>query len=164
MGDMLRRAQESWPAIDTSIVDPRVAPIRAALRKDTVALRKAARGLDSLSAVYIGALLPDTGATIAAAMTYLALRDSLHALQMTRRWLDSIATYTPMLLTSTGSSFIQAMFPRGVLLRADLAAGLGFNAEARLWYDRFLGLWDKADPQFQPVVERARKARAALGP
>ena len=50
-----------------------------------------------------------------------------------------------------------------MLLRADIAAGLGLNDEARTWYGKFLELWVKADPEFAPIVTRARAAYTAAG-
>lgn len=163
LGYVTRRPTDSWPAFDTTVHDLRTAPMKAILRNDTLALRNAAQALDSLSRVYIGALLPDSGLALAAAEAYLALGDSLSALTMTRRWLDQIVPYTPMVVGQSGGTFVQPLTPRAILLRADLAAGLGLNAEARLWYDRFLGFWENADPLFQPLVDRAKKARALLG-
>jgi hypothetical protein len=47
-----------------------------------------------------------------------------------------------------------------MLMRADLAAGLGFPDEARTWYARVLDLWADADPELQPTVARIRAALA----
>jgi hypothetical protein len=49
-----------------------------------------------------------------------------------------------------------------MLLRADLAAALGFRDESRLWYTRVLDLWAEADPELQPTVTRIRAALGAL--
>jgi hypothetical protein len=46
-----------------------------------------------------------------------------------------------------------------MLLRADLAAGLGKRDEARLWYGRFLAFWSDPDPEFRPLIDRIRKAQ-----
>lgn len=63
-----------------------------------------------------------------------------------------------------GMAVTPAVFwSRMMLLRADLAAATGSRAEAKIWYDRVLDLWSTADAEFQPVVERVRKTRAALG-
>lgn len=59
--------------------------------------------------------------------------------------------------------FAAALWWRAMVLRADIAAGLGLRDEARLWYGRFLGLWSKADPEFAPIVARARAAFLAVG-
>ena len=54
--------------------------------------------------------------------------------------------------------------PRMMLLRADLAAALGYPGEARTWYARMLDLWSEADAELQPTVARIRAAYTALGP
>ena len=55
------------------------------------------------------------------------------------------------------------LVPRMMLLRADLAAALGFPDEARIWYTRLLDLWAEADPELQPTVSRVRAALTAIG-
>lgn len=150
-----------WPRFDTTVTDARVAPVLALQRGDTAALRRAAKRLDSLSNSFAAAVVPDTGAALIAAGAYLILRDSASALAMTRRWLDTIFPFTP-LLVGGNSNNAQTMMPRAIAMRADLAAALGFRDEARLWYGRLLALWAKADPDAQPVVERVKKAYAAL--
>lgn len=159
----LRAPRQTWPALDTTVADPRIRLAIAYMRRDTTALRANARRLDSLSSVYIAALLPDTGAALVAAEGYLALRDSAAALRATRRWLDSSVAYTTLILAQ-GNTFTQPLVPRAMVLRADLAAALGHRDEARLWYQRFLDFWAKADPDFQPLVARVRKSLAALPP
>jgi tetratricopeptide (TPR) repeat protein len=159
----LRAPRQTWPPLDTSIADPRIRLAVAHMRRDTTSLRANARRLDSLSSVYIAALLPDTGAALVAAEGYLALRDSVAALRVTRRWLDSSIAYTTLILVQ-GNTFVQPLVPRAMVLRADLAAALGQRDEARLWYQRFLDFWANADPDFQPLVERVRKSLAALPP
>ena len=56
------------------------------------------------------------------------------------------------------------LVPRMMLLRADLAAALGFHDEARTWYARMTDLWAHADPELQPTVDRMRAALKSLGP
>ena len=136
----------------------------AVQRKDTAALRRAARHLDSLSSVYIGSLVPDTGITIVAADAYIALRDSARALQLTRRWLDSALTFSPLIAGNSGGTFAQPLVSRAAIMRADLAAALGSRDEAKLWYDRVLSMWARPDPDLAPLIDRLRKSRAALGP
>lgn len=159
----LRAPRPTWPPLDTSAADPKARLAVAYMRRDTTSLRANARRLDSLSRVYMAALLPDTGAALIAAEGYLALRDSLSALRATRRWLDSSVAYTTLILAQ-GQTLTQPLIPRAMVLRADLAAGLGQRDEARLWYRRFLEFWAKADPDYQPLVERVRKSLAALPP
>jgi hypothetical protein len=159
----LRAPRPAWPPIDTSVADPKIRLAVALMRRDTTSLRANTRRLDSLSSVYIAALLPDTGAALIAAEGYLALRDSVAALRVTRRWLDSSVAFTTLILAQ-GNTFVQPLLPRAMVLRADLAAALGHSEEARVWYRRFLDFWTKADPDFQPLIERVRKSVAALPP
>jgi len=158
----LRSVTEAWPLFDTTATDARTMAVIAAQRKDTAALRRSARRLDSLSTVYIASLVPDTGVTLVAAEVFLALGDSASALRLARRWLDSVLTYTPLI--SGGGSNAQPLAPRAAIMRADLAAALGARDEARLWYDRVLAMWGNAEAELQPLVDRLRKSRAALGP
>jgi hypothetical protein len=158
----LRVSRPAWPPLDTTVSDPRIRLITAFMQKDTSRLRRATRRLDSLSRVYIAALVPDTGITLVAAQGYLALYDSAAALRMTRRWLDSSLVYTPLTFQS-GNTLVQPLIPGAMLLRADLAAGLGQKEEAALWYKRLLDFWVKAQPEFQPLIERVKKSYAAIG-
>jgi hypothetical protein len=158
----LRIPRVAWPPFDTTMRIPLLKPAIALSRGDTNALRTAAQQLDSLSASYVQAAMPDTGMTIVAADAFLILRDSAAALRMTRRMLDSVLTYTN--LSPRTSAFPYGLLiPRAMLLRADLAAALGHRDEAKLWYTRFIDLWSTAVPELQPIVERARKSLAALG-
>lgn len=159
----LRMARTEWPALDTTMTTALLGPSIALARADTTRLRAAARKLDSLSAAYAGALVPDTGMTLMAAEAYLALRDSAPALRMTRRMLDSALAHTALSPRIGGFPYM-LLLPRAILLRADLAAALGHRDEAREWYARFIDLWGTAVPELQPIVERARKSRAALSP
>ena len=49
------------------------------------------------------------------------------------------------------------------VLLADLAAAKGHKAEAAQAYRLFIGMWDRGDPEVQPIVGRARRALAGLG-
>ena len=158
----LRVPREQWPPIDTTVPDPRVPLVAAFMQHDTTKLRQATRRLDSLSSVFAAALVPDTGVTLVAAEGYLGLRDSINALRMTRRWLDSILPYSSIVL-ATGSTIVQPLIPRAMILRADLAAALGERDEARLWYKRLLDLWAKPEPEFQPLIDRVRRSYGAVG-
>jgi len=158
----MRLPRSQWPPIDTLVSDPRIPLVVAFMRRDTTRLRQATRRLDSLSTVYATALMPDTGVTLVAAEGYLALRDSISALRMTRRWLDSIVPYTTIILSS-GNTNVQPLIPRAMILRADLAAAMGQKDEAQLWYKRLLDLWVRPEPEFQPLIDRVRKSYAAVG-
>ena len=158
----LRFPRAQWPPLDTTVSDPRMPSVVAFMRHDTTRLRQATRQLDSLSSMFVAALVPDTGITLVAAEGYLALRDSINALRMTRRWLDSIVPYSTLIL-ATGNTIVQPLIPRAMILRADLAAALGQKDEARLWYKRLLDFWAKPEPEFQPLIDRVRKSYAAVG-
>ena len=159
---MLRMPRPQWPAVDTTLRDPKVRPAFALMRRDTAALRRAAGALDSLLRVALTAGGGDLDQAVIAAEAYLALPDSAAALRAVRFALDSVAqqaSYFPV----QSQGFTSAAFaPRLMLLRADLAAARGQRDEARVWYDRFIEIWSTAGPELRPVVERARAARAAL--
>jgi hypothetical protein len=159
----LRLPRREWPKIVLESSDTVLAAARAAALGDTATLRAAARRLDSLSRTPTGA--SDAAAPMVAAEIYLVLRDSLAALQQVRRALDSLLPTTPFAATmSSGFGGVTLLYPRAMRQRAELAAALGFRDEARVWYQRFLELWVKPDPEFQPAVARVRAAYQALGP
>jgi tetratricopeptide (TPR) repeat protein len=159
----LRAPRPAWPAIDTTIPDERFRLAVAAARRDTARIRRGAKVMDSISALAAKSGNADSGYTVIAADAYLLVRDSAAALAMLRRSLDTLtATTTLMPMQNQGGSAAY-FYPRSVLLRAELAAALGYRDEARAWYKRFLDLWATADPELQPVVERARRAYAAVG-
>ena len=159
----LRMPRPAWPALDTATRDPRFRPAVALARGDTAAVRRAADTLEARLRAIVAAGSADTVYGVIASEAYLAVADTTAALRVVRFAIDSaapLASYFP--LNSQG--FTAAAFaPRLMLLRADLAAARGHRDEARLWYDRFLDVWSTAVPELQPVVERARQARARLG-
>jgi len=160
----LRLARASWPPID-SLPDPRALPALALARHDTAMLRSVARSLDSAARVAADSGAVDDGASFVATEAYLALADTSAALAMSRIMLDKSMRQVS-LFTQVGNGFVFPLFlyPRTLLLRADLEAAKGDKAVARQFYQRFLTLWAQTDPEFQPIVDRARKALAALGP
>ena len=161
---VLRLPRSTWPALDTTVRDPKLRPAIALSRGDTAALRKAADDLERLLRGIVTSGSSDTAYAVIASDAYLALGDTAAALRIVRYALDTAAsttTYFP--LNSQG--FTAASFaPRLMLLRADLAGARGHRDEARVWYDRFIDMWSTAVPELQAVVRRARQARAALGP
>lgn len=160
----LRLPRVSFPAFDTTHADWRLGPARALLRGDTAALRGAARRLDSLVAADAAAGAAEDGVSITLADAWLALRDSVSALDAVRRMLDVTAQRGSITsLAGTNAVFVAFTWPRAMLLRADLAAALGKTDEARTWYKRWLNLWSRAEPEFQPLVDRVRKSYATLG-
>ena len=151
----------TWPTLDTTVTDARSVMAVAMQRKDTAMLRRSTQSVDSVSRALTSGLLPDSGLAIVAAEGYLALGDSLRALNTARHWIDDVLPFSPLMVGQVvGNTML--LVPRVVLLRADLAAALGFKDEARLWYQRYLDLWAKADPQATPVLDRVRKALAGL--
>jgi tetratricopeptide (TPR) repeat protein/TolB-like protein len=159
----LRAPRTQWPAIDTTLRDVRLRPAIALSRGDTAGVRAAAQALDSLAAALASAGVADSGFSVVAAEAYLAVRDTAAALRSTRVALDRSSASTPYFPQSSPGMASVYFVPRAMLLRADLAAATGQREEARTWYRRFIDVWSTAVPEFQPLVERARKALAALG-
>jgi hypothetical protein len=160
----LRAPRKTWPAFDSaSNLDLKRQAAAALARNDTTSLRRAARALDSAAHAGFAGFLPERGFSLVAADAYLALRDSASALKMVRWVLDSAVKLTPFNSTVDYAQGFGYTVPRIILLRADLAAALGRADEARLWYKRLLDLWANADPEFQPLLERIRRAYLALG-
>jgi hypothetical protein len=159
----LRVERPSWPPLDTAVKDRKLQPALALARGDTAKLRAAARSLDSLLSVTIASAGVDSGFAIIAADAYLALKDSAAALATLRRALDTAMATTPIFPNNVPGMPPGYVYPRMMLLRADLAAARGQRDEARTWYGRFIDVWATAAPELQPIVERARRAHAALG-
>ena len=158
----LRAPRASWPAIDTIVRDPRLAPAVALARGDTARLRAAAQALDSLAATFSSAGMADSSYSLIAADAWLTVRDTTAALRSLRFMLDrSLAT--TLYFPQQAGGFSSAYFaPRAMLLRADLAAATGQVDEARTWYQRFIDVWSTAVPELQPTVERAKQSLARL--
>jgi tetratricopeptide (TPR) repeat protein len=159
----LRLERSPWPELDTTWTDVKARPAIALMLRDTTRLRAAARSVDSTLRAHAAAASPDTGFSLTAAEAYLALRDTAAALRVLRFGLDSASAATPYFpLGQFGNSAV-IYVPRMLLMRADLAAATGAREEARIYYQRFVDALAGAAPELQPMVERARKARAALG-
>ena len=160
----LRLPRRTWPALDTTLGDIRLLPAIALSTGDTARLRAAATALDSAAAALNGAGVSDTVHSLVAAEAWLVLRDTASALRSVRFALDRSTAMSQYFPQQQPSGIPPVYFvPRTMLLRADLAAATGQRDEARLWYRRFIDIWATADPILQPLVERARKALAALG-
>jgi hypothetical protein len=158
LGLALRTPRTSWPALDSSLTRPSQLAALGAARGDTALLRRAIRGFDSMTVASIRyRSIEGSVAPAAAAEALLLLGDSLGAYQRVSRALDSLVPVVPM----RGSAVAQLapLLMREMLLRADLAAGLGKREDARLWYGRFLAFWSDPDPEFQPLIDRIRKAQ-----
>ncbi|HET9423849.1 MAG TPA: hypothetical protein VFO55_00650 [Gemmatimonadaceae bacterium] len=156
------RVPRTWPPFSDELAsDATLAPAIAIARNDTAALRSAAVVLDSLSRAGLVEGRPEDGSSPVAAEAYLALGDSAAALRIVRRMTDSTLQQSGIESGSAGMSIpIVLLWPRALLLRADLEAARGDKAVAREHYTRFLTLWAKADPEAAPIVSRVR---AALG-
>lgn len=159
----LRAPRPEWPPLDTTVRDARLLPAIALAARDTVRLRAAVATLDSITMAVAAAGVADSGFSLVAAEGYLALRDSAAALRMLSVALDNSLGTTRIFPPQGGAGSIVVVLPRMMLLRADLAAAAGRREEARTWYKRFADHWSTAVPEFQPLVERARKAYLALG-
>jgi TolB-like protein len=160
----LRLKRASWPVFDSTVVDRRLAPAVALSRGDTALLRIAAQSLDSASRVTAEAGVAEDGVSAVAVEAYLALGgkdDSTSALRITRRMLDTtLMSAGVQSALPGGTTLLGMLWPRMMLIRADLAAAAGSAGEAHTWYGRFLDLWMKPDAEFQPVIDRVRKAYA----
>jgi len=160
----LRAPRTKWPAFDSaSYLDLKRRAAAAIARNDTASLRLAARALDSAAHAGSREFLPDRGFSMVSAESYLALQDSVNALKMVRWVLDTAVKVTPFNSNVDYAAGFGFSMPRIMLLRADLAAAMGRADEARVWYKRLLDLWANADPEFQPLIDRIRRALLALG-
>ena len=154
----LRMPRKSWPALDPTLTRPSQVAALAVARGDTAMLRRAVRGLDSVSAVTVGIGSVEASlAPVVAAEALLMLGDSLGAYQRVSRALDSVAPVVP--IRGGAVAQLAPLLAREMLLRADLAAGLGKREDAKLWYGRFLAFWSDPDPEFRPLIDRIRKAQ-----
>jgi TolB-like protein/tetratricopeptide (TPR) repeat protein len=158
------RAPRTWPPLPPEIArERRLLPALALSKGDTVQLRAAARLLDSVSRHNARMSLPEDGSSAIGADAFLILGDTLAALAAARRMLDSTLSATPLDgLIGIGPTTTTYLWPRALLLRADLEAAAGSQAVARDLYDKFLELWAKPDPEFAPLIARVKAARAKL--
>ncbi len=91
-------------------------------------------------------------------------RDGIARVQVARGDLDAaIETYRDLITVDFSSRYNAFVDPRYVLRLAEVLDEAGRTDEARRQYLRFVEFWADADPQFQPMVERARARAAALG-
>ena len=156
----LRIKRPAWPGFDSlASRDRRLAPAIALSAGDTTRLRAAARMLDSVTAEDAKLGLPEDGATLVLTDAFLALGDSVSALRAVKRLIDSTLIFTPLeaSISGVGIAFPAAIWPRAMLLRADLEAARGNRVEARKWYGRLAALWAKADAELMPIVERVKR-------
>ncbi len=152
-----------WPAgLDTMGTDPRLRLVAVVATGDTARARRALVRYDSTTNAEADE--PDYGFTLLSANTHLLLGDSASALLRLRRFRDLTWRRTPMAVRmATGWSYSGLIWARSFLLLGDLAAAQGQRAEAADAYRRFVGMWQHADPEALPLVQRARDALARLG-
>ena len=162
-------ANPTWsPLIAPPYTESRQALMYAITTRDSAAIRSAAVAVEKAARDIVHSGRTEIGRAMLAANGYLAVHDSAAALVVTRFFIDSAMAILPInrALFCLGPDMCVVpawMWPRMMLLRADLEVAKGSPKEAKIWYDKLLDLWSTADPEFQPVVERVRKARAALG-
>lgn len=154
-----RAPRQWWPEFPPVVQDVRMQVARGLAVGDTAYLRRVTRALDSTAHESQRAGYSENGASFVVPDGYLALRDSVAALRMTRFIVDSIVPRMDWNMNVTGNlPLAPLLWARMMLLRADLAAALGSAAEARIWYERVLDLWSEADAELQPTVQRIRTA------
>ena len=154
-----RPAGSNWAFINK---DDRSSTTRFLLNGDTVALRRATRVSDSTAHANVQMGWADNNRGVYAAEGYLALHDTAAALASARFYVDTAMAVSPWTMFLVNGMYAPVLWPRMMLLRADLAAARGFPDEARVWYARVLDLWADADADLQPTVMRIRKAMSAL--
>jgi hypothetical protein len=159
----LRHPRALWPRLDSLPADLCLRPAAALARGDTSALRRAARALDSASRATFAGLSGDRCGFVVAADAYLALRDSVNARRVVVWALDTALATAPITFPVEPGYPFGLLFPRIMLLRADLEAAMGSPEGARLWYRRVLDLWAPADAELQPLLDRVRRSYAAVG-
>lgn len=160
------RTPRGWPAFsDAAAAERRILPALALAKGDTTALRVAAVVLDSVSKNIARLGLQEDGSSAVAIDAFLILGDSASALKTARRMADTtLTTTTTDGLLGIGSAPNVSLWPRAILVRADLEAAMkaGDKAIAQDLYAKFLDLWSKADPEFAPLLARIRTAQAEL--
>jgi hypothetical protein len=160
----------TWsPTFAPSVADIRHRFAYALTSRDSATIRRATLAVDSTVREDVRTGWQDGARSLIVANGFLAIHDSAAALVAARFAVDNAMG----LLRINQSQFCvgtnmcvapSLMFPRMMLLRADLEVAVGRPEAAKVWYDRVLDLWATADAEMQPLVERIRKARAALGP
>ena len=152
-----RAPREWWPFNGRSPAGLRFFAAYALSKHDTSTTRLFARFLDSLGTASRRSGNDDFAVPLHTSELYLALGDSIAAMQSTRVFADS--TMTVLSRTSTSNDdweWPYLLAPRMMKQRGDLAMRLGYMEEARTWYERVLSLWSDADPEFKPEVTRIR--------
>ena len=159
----------TWsPVIAPPFTDARQRLMHAIATADTSEIRNAASALHQRAHELVQKGFSESGLAMMAANGYLALHDSAAALGAARFFVDTamaiFGIQAPQFCLGPGMCVVPpVLWTRMMLLRADLEVAKGRPEDAKIWYDKLLDLWSTADPEFQPLVARVRKARAALG-
>jgi tetratricopeptide (TPR) repeat protein len=152
-------------ALDTTSSDPRLLVVAYAARRDTAALRRALASLDSINLATPREVPTAVGFQFAAE-GYLLLGDTATAYARLQGFDARFPFLSPLAPYNSAFGNLTAnieTWGRTWLRLADLAAARGDRATAVHNYQRVIGLWQGADPAFQPAVQRARAALARLG-
>jgi eukaryotic-like serine/threonine-protein kinase len=153
----------TWALWDTANVDPRIALGSWFAVGDTNGARRALRRLDSTLA-RLSNDIPDGGVLLLSADAHLSLGDSAVALERLRAAAARIRYAAVLDAIGPGVTFAGFLWGRTWLDLADLASARGEPDVARGAYQRVVDLWADGDSDVQPLVARARRALAALGP
>jgi uncharacterized membrane protein YfcA/TolB-like protein len=144
-----------WP--DTSLAPTDVGLLEN-LRGDTAALRRLAEANErALHEVGVG----EFGNNVRLAYSlWLSVADSVSALRVARYYVDSVFVRSH---SAGRTDYVEpALELRLMRLRAELAAALGYKAEARKWLDYLLSLWTDVDPWLKLEVDRLKALRAKV--
>ena len=157
-----RTRRGRWPATDTGSSEPRIALMSVVATGDTGRIRSALARFDSVAVRMPEE--PDNGFALAGALAHLAVNDSAGALARLRHFAQVTQNRSSLIdQLGAGFAFSGMTWPRMFLLLGELEEGAGNRAAALAAYRRFIGFWEKGDPEVQPLVARARGALARLG-
>ena len=141
--------------------DGRLSSFVGLVNGDTALIRHGAVNMEQSARENISLYLPEFGWSIISAQGYLAVKDTASALRVVRFFVDTAMAFTPMsqnVVTGVVTIGASSLWPRAMLLRADLAMAKGLKGEARIWYLRVLDLWANADKELQPTIDRIKAA------
>jgi hypothetical protein len=162
----LHKPVGDWPGIDSApSLDARLRPAAALFLGDTASLRRGARSNEANARANVAALSGEFGWSLISAGAYLALGDTASAQRVVRFYVDTAMAFANVgqnIVSGLGAIGGPGLWPRAMLLRADLAMAKGLKDEARTWYLRVLDLWGNADAEMKPTVDRIRAALAKL--
>jgi tetratricopeptide (TPR) repeat protein len=162
----LHKPVGAWPGLDSApSYDARLRPASGLFAGDTASIRRGARSNEANARANVAASLSEFGWSIVAVQAYLALADTASAQRALRFYVDTAMAFTSVgqnIVSGLGSMGGSGLWPRAMLLRADLAMATGLKDEARTWYLRVLDLWGNADAELKPTLDRIRAALVKL--